>query len=337
MPLIAVLQFLELSRQTGVLLLTGTDGRVSQCLLREGAVAEASHRHLRGREALLALLGWKAGRFAFGARAVPETLTERLGISPLIMEMVRLEDELERAMAVFPGEEAPLALRNPHEVPMDPMDCGADAVMAAIAARPGVSLLDLERALGLAPVQVRLSVAWLSSTGRLRSRQSMGQLAAMPHAPERDDWYQRLLLQHPGGLRVVFATAPEQATHDIIAWITQLAKQLDSGPAWLSLAADGAAMARVRPRLGGLLSMACLPMTRAHVDAFTTFAATANLVLLCDPATPEQQAAWRSMVPEGIVVRRVHCAAPGSPLADALRAFASGVQAGVVAGGGGAA
>jgi hypothetical protein len=319
MPLISVLQFLELSRHTGVLLLSAPDGRVSQCVLKDGAIVDASHRHLRGREALLGLLEWKAGRFAFGAREVPATLTQRTAISPLIMETVRLEDELERAMPAFPGENVPLALRNPHEVPMDPLDCGADSVMAAIAARPGVTVVDLERTLALAPSRVRLSVAWLSLTGRLRSRGSMGRLASMPKVPGPDDWYQRLLLQFPGGLRVVLATAPEQAMHDIIASITQLAKVLDSGPAWMSLAADGAAMARVRPRLGGLLSLACLPMMRAHAEAFKTFAATANLVLLCDPGSPELYGAWQSLVPPHIGVHPVHCDAAGSSLVDALR------------------
>lgn len=328
MPLIAVLQFLELSRHTGNLVVTSSEGRVCQCTLRVGAVIEATCRHLRGREALLTVLGWKAGRFAFSACEQSEEAEEAIAISPVIMERVRLEDELERASAGWLGEGTSLALQNPHEVPVDPLGCGADSVMAAIAARPGVTLGELERSLALAPIRIRLSLAWLSQTDRLRSADAVHKHREELGVPQPEGWYAALLRRYPGGLRVVFCAAAEQGAHEVIGATTQFAKAMDSGPAWMSLGADGVAMARVRPRQGGLLSLACFPMTRAHAEAFRTFAATADLVLFCDTASAEVQAVWRAMVDPGKPTGEVRCAAGEGALVGAFRRFAEGLAAG---------
>jgi hypothetical protein len=317
MPIIAVLQFLELSRQTGVLVIQAEGGMTHQFQLCEGAVVGALSRHLRGRDAAMAILGLKSGRFAFGAREIPADLA-RMNVTPLIMESVRLEDELERLSAFLPDEQAPLVLRSPHEIPIDPLECGADTVMATIAARPRVTMAQLEQIATIAPAKMRLAVAWLSSTGRLRSSQSVSIHAARAS----NHWYSKMQVFYPGGLRVLLAVHPERAARDLIAAITALAKELDSGPAWMSVALDGGAIARVRPRAGGLLSLACLPGTPAHDASFRTFANTAGLVLLDSDVQAELLGAWEAAVPSRVARRTLRFSKGAGYLVEAMRGFA---------------
>jgi hypothetical protein len=317
MPIISALQFLELSRQTGVLVIAGDDGSTHQAWLLEGTVADAMSRHLRGAEAAMSILALRAGRFSFGAREVAAGDGQRMSVSPLIMEAVRLEDELERLSAFLPDANAPLVLRNPNEVPVDPLDCGADMITATIAARPRVTIAELEQSAPLASVKVRLSVAFLASSGRLRSRQSV----SMVIAPFSKHWYSQIQVYYPGGLRVLVGAHPERGAQELIPAITALARELDSGPAWMSLALDGAAIARVRPRAGGLLSLACLPMISTHEASFRSFASTAGLVLVCSAVTGELREHWSGLVPPA--VPSLPLAMGGaSTLVDAMRSFA---------------
>ncbi|MEI7893721.1 MAG: DUF4388 domain-containing protein [Myxococcales bacterium] len=326
MPLIAVLQFLEMGRQSGMLLVTSPDGASHQSVLREGGVVEAVSRHLRGAEALLAMLDLKTGKFAFSVREPSSAQEPSLALSPLIMEVVRLEDELERLLCALPGDSVPLALRNPHEVPVDPLECGADTVMAMIAARPGITLVELQATAPLARPKVRLAAAWLSFTDRMRSQQSMTGLPRIAPMAGCPPWYSRLLLLYPGGPRVLVGLSRLHAAHDAITSIRELAKGLDSGPAWMSIAPDDSAMARVRPNAGGLVSIACIPLDDAHHEAFKGLCATAALVFICQEESAEAFQLWRDIVPPRARVSRLICN-PGPRLLESLRQFAEGTEA----------
>lgn len=318
--LLSVLQFLESTRVDGAVLVTEPNGAISQFTLAAGMVTSAVFRSLRGREALLAILGIKSGRFGF-QRGASSTRRDNLAVAPAIMDAVRLEDELERMAKSLPGPEVALALRNPHEVPIDPLECGMDTVMAAIAARPGVCLHELRSLVPLAPVKLRVSVACLAHNGRLHSEATMTELAPVPWI-DPDDWYARLLLRHPGGLRLLMGTSPHDGPHDIIAAITALARALDAGPAWLSVAADGSSIARVRPRAGGLLSIASVPMHDTNTELFRRFAGTATLVLLCVDAPKELAAQWREASPSQVPLAKLRCSPKGGCVFQALREFA---------------
>ncbi len=326
MSLISVAQFFEMGRQSGVFLVTEPEGRAHSAVLLEGTIVEASSRHLRGREAALALLSLKDGRFAFGNREVHAPGVERLGISPTLMDVVRLEDELERLAASRPDEAMRLVLRNPHEVPTDPLECGADTVMAAIAARPRTTIAKLLELVPLAPIKVRLATAWLSTTGRLRTKTASGAHPAVPAPKGQGDWYGRLLEAYPMGLRVVLAVQSDQGAHSVIGSITDLAKELDSGPAWMSVSPNGSAVARVRPRAGALLSIVCLPMRSEHEESFRRFVGTADVVLLCAHGERGLTDAWRAMTPARIRKLEVGDEPSGSCLAAALRRFAESLD-----------
>lgn len=135
-------------------------------------------------------------------------------------------------------------------------------------------------------------------------------------------WFQQLLVRFSGGLRVVLALDGSVRTHEVIASIKSLARELDGGPAWMSFAPDGTSMARVRPRSGGLLSIACVPISEEHEASFERFAATSDLVLLCKEAPEEQLSQWTSRAPD-VTVLRMPKPMGKSCLMDALMEFSS--------------
>lgn len=321
MPLASVLQFLEMGRHTGTLVCWTAEDRPAEIRLQEGAVASAQHQHLIGPEAVLAMLERRSGHFGFSVAPFDPSPSPRFSASPLIMEAVRLEDELERFSAGYPGESTMLHLRDPHEIPTDPVGCGADVVMATLSARNGATVRQLLDSLRLAPIKIRVTAAWLGSTGRLRAC-PMTRVKTPPPFSAELRWFYELLRTFSGGLRVVVAVDPTSPGHDIITSIKHLAKSLDSGPAWISFGPDGTSMARVRPRGGGLLSIACVPMSESRESSFASLAATADLVL-CESATEEQVTRWQ-LVASGTPLLAVPHGS-GAELLDALRQFAASI------------
>ena len=321
MSLASVLQFLELGRHTGTLVSGEPDERPGECLLNEGIIVAARHHHLVGPDAVIATLSRPKGRFAFSVAPFDVPEGPAMSASPLIMEAVRLEDEFERFSTGYPGDEFAMRLRDPHEFPTDPIGCGADVVMATLAARNGASVRQLLESVSLAPIKIRLAAAWLGYTDRLLERGGSRQnLPAMAEA--RLVWFNHLLLLFSGALRVVLAIDGRNGAHNVINSIKALAKALDSGPAWMSFGPDGTAMARVRPRTGGLLSIACVPMTEEREGAFKELAATADLVLLCADAPNQQIARWEAAAGR-VAVLRFAAELKSSCLLDALERFAS--------------
>lgn len=321
MSLASVLQFLELGRHTGTLVCGEPDERPGECLLNEGVIVAARHHHLVGSDAVIATLSRQKGRFAFSVAPfdVPEGPVMRA--SPLIMEAVRLEDEFERFSSGYPGDDFEMRLRDPHEFPTDPIGCGADVVMATLAARNGTSVRQLLELVSLAPIKIRLAAAWLGYTDRLRARGGSRQnLPSMAEA--RLVWFNHLLFRFSGALRVVLAVDGSNGAHEVISSIKSLAKSLDSGPAWMSFGPDGTAMARVRPRTGGLLSIACVPMTDDRESSFKDLAGTADLVLLCADAPNDRIKRWEAAA-GSVAVLRFAAALQTSCLLDALERFAS--------------
>lgn len=92
----SVLMLLDLERRSGVLILTGEDGR-GRVYLREGRILRATvdaQPHLRGALAVYPLLTWTKGQFEFHASEVEGEDEIRSSTSFLLMEGARRQDEL---------------------------------------------------------------------------------------------------------------------------------------------------------------------------------------------------------------------------------------------------
>jgi hypothetical protein len=328
MSLASVLQLLELGRHTGVLVCSETDTRTCECTFREGRIAGARYQHLSGHEAVVATLGMASGWFAFNMIETEVAEAHPMSASPLIMEAVRLEDEYERFAVGYPGDDFTMRLRDPHEFPTDPLGCGADLVMAVLAAREGATVRELMGHMALAPIKIRLTAAWLGFTDRLRAAGGSRQgLRAFTVA--RLAWFQQLMLRFSGGLRVVVALDPRMGTHEVIENIKTLAKELDSGPAWMSVGPDGTSMARVRPRSGGLLSIACVPRSTEHMPWFERLASTSDLVLVCGDQSEDDIEPWSNAASSASVMR-VPASMSKTCLIDSLAQLESDLEQGPV-------
>jgi len=194
-PVGEVLQTVQGNAASGFLEVTTPGGH--GCLrLHEGACMEASFSGLSGAEAVLALLGEKAGNFllynppgpkAAGGEALPV-------ISRLLLEAAWIEDELRARRGVLPAAGRGLVPARPPAPP--PVVSGlpelaVPAVLAALAARPGTSLEELLSHRIAAPNRVRLTVACLIEAGRVRAEEESP--ASARHLEDRV----RTHLKHP--------------------------------------------------------------------------------------------------------------------------------------------
>lgn len=317
-----LVQFLNATRRTGMLELHSADGRDARCALIDGDLVGAQLGQLRDREALIALMHWRAGRFTLSAYDPPSIgVGQRVSVPALVMEVARLEDELERHSADAPAPHAKLTLRDSHTPPEDPLECGARQVFEAIAAHPQIRLNELEHQVPLAPIKIRLAVAWMISMGMLGSRVSQT-LPALRLDSTTSQWYLQLLLAQPSGVRALAICAPDTTSDDITQWVTGLAEDLQASLS-VSVAVDGPSIVRIRPKAGGLISITFLLFKKKHRFLFQTFARTTQLLLVPEQSAVRDIAEWETDVPSKVPLLRLGDATHRGALLDAFRAYAA--------------
>jgi DNA-binding response OmpR family regulator len=101
MAVIDLLQTFEVSRKTGVLLLTH-DAQGAKVFFREGKVIDAELGRLRGEEAVYRTLLWTSGQFEVHFGAIPNEDTIEGSTQGLLMEGMRRVDEWHRLLEQLP-------------------------------------------------------------------------------------------------------------------------------------------------------------------------------------------------------------------------------------------
>jgi DNA-binding response OmpR family regulator len=141
-----VLQLIEMGRKTGMLVLRNGE-ESGQVYFRNGEIVYARLDPWRGEEAYFTLLSWRTGEFVFAQQ--PVEVEDNIGGKgqELLMEGIRLLDELAEARRRLPPPETRLA----------PVPCG-DPLAPAIARvvgsfRAGESVRDAAARSGLPPVR----------------------------------------------------------------------------------------------------------------------------------------------------------------------------------------
>lgn len=251
-----LLQGLAAFRQDGVLEVTDPGGLRAEIGLAAGGVSWARLRHWRGEEALLACLFWREGSYRFrgGVAEGPEDarLPEGWNLTAFLLEAVYLADELEKHRRLVPPPAAPLALQQPFSGE-DPFGCGVDRVVAALEGAGPVTLQHLEETLPLAPVKVRLAVAYLVEQGCLPP------FPTKPRSESSDrysSWWTRLHARYRGRFRLlvlvdgVFTNL--ESFSQVVAF---LAKKLNTPDPWVSFSPKGPSFARLKGTEGGVLSL----------------------------------------------------------------------------------
>jgi len=323
--LFEMLQFLESGHKAGTLTVRAADGEIAACSVANGSILSAELGHLRENEAVIAMAGWRSGRFIFTiseqADALPVSVTgQRHSITAILMETARLEDELERNARYFPGADTPLRLEEGAELDSDPYESGAPLVFSAIRSRPDVTSAELERVVPLSPLKVRLAVSALSSLGLLETDSGLQSVVLGAITPE-GEWYMRLLRRFRGGIRVIVATCPNTTPRDIQIAVGRLAQVLAAPPPSMPAGGDGPSFVRLRPSAGGIVSLTFLPLRKKHRFLFPTFARSVELTLISEAAPPDEVRAWIAAAPEGVPQRMLGKAEHDLRLVEELAAF----------------
>jgi DNA-binding response OmpR family regulator len=118
MPVVDVIQTIEISRKSGVIHFSGAHGRAAAIYFRDGRVIDAEAGTLQGEDAVYRLLTWGEGEFQVEFRTVRRREAISMSSQGLLMEGMRRLDEWTRLLEQLPPlnhrfevDSAELALR----------------------------------------------------------------------------------------------------------------------------------------------------------------------------------------------------------------------------------
>jgi len=291
-----LMQFLVFSGKAGCLELDRGDGRQASCHLAGGSITQATCGHLEGREAVLSFVWWRTGSFRLMPGAAPAAGRLSDNIETLMMDGVRLADELERRGPFVPPSAAPLHLDVRGRVPADDFDCGLDLVAAALRAASSATRAELESSLNLCPVKVRLSLALLAEANLLENAdrpEGSGVTAESPVAAAVGAGARGHGVKD---LRVLVAHTSQAEPAGLLEAVQALGTALGGPQARAELSRVGPSFVRFRPPEGRILSLTLLPTSRRNRFLFETFVSSVDEVLFCD-GKEEEARAWSAMVP----------------------------------------
>jgi len=295
---VELIQFLQLSGKQGELRMIVSAEVQAQCTVTASGVVEVRFGHLKGEEAALALLSLHSGWFVFEHRNETPVVRDLLNLNALLMEAVRLEDELDRRAEHGVDLHAPLKLQEGVAAPQDEVNCGVAMVYSTIGQQPGISCAELEHELSLAPLKVRLAVTYLAEVGALR--RSTGNSGATPVlVPNEVTWWRQALHAFNGGLRVLVGLPLRGCPVGVTAALQRLADEIDAQLPAVNFSSAGPTFARLHAANGGILSLTFLPEVRKHRFLFETFVDSVDVVLLCKPEAEETQE-WLKLVPASV-------------------------------------
>ena len=164
-----LLQVIEHSAKSGVLMIHGKKGS-GRITFDRGVVLQASWQRLRGREALLALVEMKEGKFqqtteAAGTGPLPAA---SLSIQEVLIQAAWIEDELTKRRNHLPATGAGLEVIT--GLPTVEESFGflpIESIYKQVHKQRGVRLYELMTEGSHAPGKVRLAAAWLAEKGVL--------------------------------------------------------------------------------------------------------------------------------------------------------------------------
>lgn len=176
-----LIQYIQNGSKGGTLSYSGREGS-GRLRLHRGRVVGGRFRHLEGREAVLAFLGMKEGRFRLadeGEAERPEA--EAIPLQEVLMEAVWVEDELAHRSEHRPATGVPLEAltTEPPQVEDELAALPLAEMLGAVRAGRGTRLYDLIGELPVAPQKVRLAAALLIESGALTSTAESGERAAL--------------------------------------------------------------------------------------------------------------------------------------------------------------
>lgn len=296
---------LVIGKKSGALKLTpgGATKGEAQILLSGGSLVSAQFAQLTGAEAVLEMLSLADAAFSFTTAEVEKA--PPLDWMSTLMERARLEDEYERHHAYYPGDQTRL-LRSDKPAPADlrAINAGVPEVIATIDLKPRITPTQLISTLPFCALRIRLAVAWLVSQGALGEYNTQGIPVAMRGLG--DQWFQKLLFVGRGGVRILLASPPEDGPDELNRQIANVAKDVGAVAPEVGLPQDGPAIARLRPRTGGLISFTILPVQKRHRAMFESLLPGTQIAVIPALDAAGESQVWRYLVPERLTALTWH-------------------------------
>lgn len=307
---IELLQFVSQTLPVAQVTFVSPSGSEASILLARGGCLDARFGKLRGREAAVAALSHPMSKFFVREADLPSGIGAPATLTELVLEVARLEDELERRKDDLPEPARKLTLTGQLDA-SDPLDCGLPFVARALAGQPR-SLEALEADLPLAPVRVRLSVALLREQGRLTLRASTIMPRVLPTEPAGP--LDRELEKRRGALRVLVA-CPAGMVDCVEGAVRHFAEAVTAPAPAVSRVTSGPTFVRIRPARGGVISFTFLPTTRQNRVFFDSFVRSTDAVILGDD---DEAVRWGATLPSDLPTAAVASDATDHCLYDAL-------------------
>ena len=296
-----LLQSLHYLRKSGTLELTIDDARrlseSATFLLSTEGLAGARCGSLEEREAVLAALWWSRGRFRFRpGPIVAEGAT--LSLQDLLLEGVRLADEVEERDDLLPDRVTPLTLVAAELAAPVLAVRGVPEIVDHLRSSAALNRLALENLVPYAPVTIAHAVARLCEEGAVAEGRG---------APEARD----LVVSTPRPTSEIGA-APTRIVRLAIAFPTHDAKlglelvtalRLQAG---IDMAAHffdpaGPSFSRMKISADCSLSLTTLPLARRNRFVFETLLDNLRVALFVSRAESEPELQeWMSLIPPGV-------------------------------------
>lgn len=288
-----IIQTLPLIGHCGWLEILDSRGLKADIAFCQSRICHARCGHLLGEEALLACFFWYEGEFAFRA-AKPESITcEGVGalpatfnLSSFALNAVYLADELEKRRVLVPGDHNPISLEKSFEGE-DPFGCNLQQVYEALTKTSPVTPEDLDARLSLAPLKIRLALAYLAEKGVIsrpevpRGSPSFGRL--------RRAWLE-VAARFGGGVRVLVVVPDNLDKEDACSMLAEaMQKKLKTPDPWISLSPSGPCFLRFKPEPSGVLTLCLmsagelqgLPEYMAFAAGYDVIACTGDALVCC--------------------------------------------------------
>jgi hypothetical protein len=285
---------LKVTPATGASLSGASEGLI---VLHGGGIASVEFGSLGASEALMELLSLPDASFSFMSTAKVDR-PAAVDWTSVLMERARLEDEMERHAAYYPGDKTRLLRSDKNTENPDELNCGAPLVLVAIEKKPRITPAELFTSLPLCTLKIRLAISWLTARSALGEYHTQGIPVAMRGLG--DAWHQKLIFAGRGGVRILLASPPDDGPEDLSRQIALIADDVQSERPEVSMPQDGPVVVRLRPKTGGLISITILPVSKRHRAMFESLLPGAQIAVLPSLEAAGESQVWRYLIKEKV-------------------------------------
>ncbi len=292
-----LLQSMHYLRKCGTLRLETRDPsgrhRDAACVMTAEGLVDASCGSLQAREAVLTFAWWKEGQFVF--ESLPYySVPDAIPLQEMLLDAVRLADELEVRDGTIPERTAPLKIGAQQAlVDLDHI-AAVTQIVKFLSANPGATRRDLEQHLPFAPVTLGFAVARLCEEGRVQGSLAEPQQASGSDSQVVEQIPQTATRTSIFRLSLAFEPASSELASELIS---ELRRKMNCHQSSSFFDPFGLSFLRLRPEKDTLVSITALPVTFRNRFVFESLLPSLQLaVFISDGRLSAELDEWQGLV-----------------------------------------